>query len=199
MRVRVLILLQKPISPNKRNVCSSRSKERLLCLRNFKAFFLFSNVCLVDKRKYPQNSIHLLNTIKTMNDSTHFVTPYRHVLQWQQPWEKPANAIPNKTWRVLDVTAQNIETSVNSELNTDQYCCVLTPEVDTRPKCRRRPGRIARSAFILQINCSLISIYIHVNSVGESSLQFVKAVHLYKCERHSCLHVNIRIHVKYDW
>ncbi len=35
-----------------------------------------------------------------------------------------------------------------------------------------------------------------MNSVGQSSLQFVKTVHLYKRERHLCLQVNMRIHVK---
>ncbi len=34
-----------------------------------------------------------------------------------------------------------------------------------------------------------------MNSVGQTSLQFVKTVHLYKRERHLCLQVNIRIHV----
>ncbi len=64
----------------------------------------------------------------------------------------------------------------------------LTADVDTGTKCRRRPGRVAKSVFILQFNSYLISIYIHVNSVGQSSLQFVKTVHLYKRERHLCLH-----------
>ncbi len=31
-------------------------------------------------------------------------------------------------------------------------CYVLTPEVDTGTTCRRRPGRIARSVFIIQFN-----------------------------------------------
>ncbi len=31
-------------------------------------------------------------------------------------------------------------------------CCVLTTEVDTGTKCRRRPGRIARSVFIHRFN-----------------------------------------------
>ncbi len=31
---------------------------------------------------------------------------------------------------------------------------------------------IARSVFIIQFNCLLISIYIHANSVGQTSLQF---------------------------
>ncbi len=42
----------------------------------------------------------------------------------------------------------------------------------------------------------LINKYIYTcENVGQSSLQFVKTVHLYKREWHLCLQVNMRIHV----
>ncbi len=44
-------------------------------------------------------------------------------------------------------------------------------------------------------NALYIYIYIHMNSVDQSSLQLFKTVHLYKRERHLCLQVNMRIHV----
>ncbi len=34
-----------------------------------------------------------------------------------------------------------------------------------------------------------------MNSVGQSSLQFIKTVHLYNRERHLCLQVSVRMHV----
>ncbi len=61
--------------------------------------------------------------------------------------------------------------------------CVLTAEVDTRTKRKRRPGGISTNVFIFS---SIVNyIYVHVNSVGYSSLHSVKTVHLLKCERHT--------------
>ncbi len=58
-------------------------------------------------------------------------------------------------------------------------------------------ARLDRSECIyFQFNGLLITIYLHVNSVDQSSLQLVKTVHLHKRERHLCLQVNMRIHVK---
>ncbi len=43
----------------------------------------------------------------------------------------------------------------------------------------------------------LQNIYL-LNSVGQSSLQLVKTVHFYERERHLCLQVKMRIHVKFN-